>query len=113
MRYDTRGRPPAPPVRDSAAIAIRMFRALHMCLHIEIETREGLMLRKTNRPGDKTPPGVSRFSTLFNVAAIGGKSPRTIDCLMTLSKSDRAVKLSGFCHLGFQACPTPPRPVRA
>jgi hypothetical protein len=49
MRYDTRGRPPAPPVRDSAAI--RMFRALRMCMDIERETREGLMLQKNESPG--------------------------------------------------------------
>ena len=31
---------------------------------------------KTQMPGRVKPPGRSRFSTLFNVAAIGGKSPR-------------------------------------
>jgi hypothetical protein len=28
---------------------------------------------KTKSPGRRRPPGASRFSTLFNVAAIGGK----------------------------------------
>jgi len=29
----------------------------------------------------KRPPGASRFSSLFYVAAIGGKSPRDFNCL--------------------------------
>ena len=33
-RHDMRSRPPVPPVGDSAAIAIRMFRALVVCLDI-------------------------------------------------------------------------------
>jgi hypothetical protein len=36
---------------------------------------------KRKRPGLMGPPGASRFSTLFNVAAIGGKSPRAFDCV--------------------------------
>ena len=77
MRYDIRSRPPAPPVGDSAAIAIRMFRALVVCLDIEVLQRMKSPL-KNESPGRKRPPGASRFSTFFNVAAIGGKSPRTL-----------------------------------
>src|SRR5436305_13885407 len=31
----------------------------------------------------RVPPGASRFSTLFNVAAIGGKSPRAVSIVLT------------------------------
>ena len=34
-------------------------------------------VQKTKTPG-REPPGESRFSTFFNVAAIGGKSPRLL-----------------------------------
>jgi hypothetical protein len=37
-------------------------------------------LEKRKKPGRIQPPGLSRFSTLFYVAAIGGKSPRHFDC---------------------------------
>ena len=61
MRYDTRGRPPAPPVRDSAAITIRVFRALRMCIEIEREAREGLMLQKNESPGRQDAAGRIAF----------------------------------------------------
>jgi len=61
MRYDTRGRPPAPPVRDSAAIAIRVLCALRMCLDIEIETREGTDAQKNESPGRQDAAGRIAF----------------------------------------------------
>src|SRR5690349_8518772 len=39
-----------------------------------------IQVPKIRMPGGEKPPGMSRFSTLFYVAAIGGKSPRTFDC---------------------------------
>ena len=95
MLYDTRGRPPVPPVGDSAAIAIRMFRALVVCLDIASLQWMNSPL-KNESPGRKRPPGASRFSTLFNVAAIGGKSPRIINCLETISNLRRRVKRGRF-----------------
>ena len=47
---------------------------------------------KTITPGTVVPPGVSRFSTFFYVAAIGGKSPRTFDCIHILERTLNDVK---------------------
>jgi hypothetical protein len=66
-----RRRPSVPPEGEAAAIDIRI------CMGIEI-MRDGVDAgtRKYECPEDEKPPGMSRFSTLFYVAAIGGKSPR-------------------------------------
>jgi hypothetical protein len=37
-------------------------------------------LTKKRNARAEEPPGASRFSSLFNVAAIGGKSPRVFSC---------------------------------
>ena len=90
-RHDMRSRPPVPPVGDSAAIAIRMFRALVVCLDIASLQWMNTPL-KNESPGRKRPPGASRFSTLFNVAAIGGKSPRALRLF------DHIIGVVGVCQ---------------
>jgi hypothetical protein len=76
-------------------------RVTHVLENVEIRTpdkkRGELMLQKNESPGRERPPGASRFSTLFNVAAIGGKSPRTIDCPWTVSLSDGVSSRQGPC----------------
>jgi hypothetical protein len=90
-RHDMRSRPPVPPVGDSAAIAIRMFRASIQCLDIDVLQWKNSPL-KNESPGRKRPPGASRFSTFFNVAAIGGKSPRTLRLF------DHIIGIVGVCQ---------------
>jgi len=101
-RHDMRSRPPVPPVGDSAAIAIRMFRALVVCLDIASLQWMNTPL-KNESPGRKRPPGASRFSTLFNVAAIGGKSPR-------LRLSVESIALSAGCQAGVRPTAESPGP---
>ena len=58
---------------------------------------------KRKRPGLMGPPGASRFSTLFYVAAIGGKSPRAFDCVWNLWRRGCRVKRevrSGIVYCG-------------
>ena len=47
---------------------------------------------KTRTPGTVVPPGVSLFSTLFSVAAIGGKLPRAFDCIHIIGRALNDVK---------------------
>jgi hypothetical protein len=44
------------------------------------------------RPDDGSAGRVTLFSTLFNVAAIGGKSPRTFDCARIVRYARLGVK---------------------
>jgi hypothetical protein len=81
-----RRRPSVPLAREAAAIDIRI------CIRrIEVIDRPKAG-GKRKSPGEQEPPGLSRFSTLFYVAAIGGKSPRIIDCANTISVLDHGVK---------------------
>jgi hypothetical protein len=72
-----RRRPSVPPEGEAAAIDIRIGMEW-----IEIMRAGGVDAgtRKYECPEDEKPPGMSRFSTLFYVAAIGGKSPRVFSC---------------------------------
>ena len=47
---------------------------------------------KTRTPGTVVPLGVSLFSTLFSVAAIGGKLPRAFDCTLIIGRDRKRVK---------------------
>jgi hypothetical protein len=83
----TRRRPSVPLAREAAAIDIRI------CIRrIEVIDDRPKAGGKRKSPGGNQPPGLSRFSTLFYVAAIGGKSPRSIDCADTLRIFGRNVK---------------------
>jgi len=48
---------------------------------------------------DDDAAGQSHFSTLFYVAAIGGKSPRTLDCMRNVIRCERRVNRTPFVSL--------------
>jgi hypothetical protein len=84
-----RRRPSVPLAREAAAIDIRICIRRIDSIDIIDRPKAG---GKRKSPGGNEPPGLSRFSALFYVAAIGGKSPRFIDCADTLCRIADAVK---------------------
>ncbi|MBA3889187.1 MAG: hypothetical protein H0X64_01520 [Gemmatimonadaceae bacterium] len=49
---------------------------LNVIDHESMEPMEARENRNERKKPDGKPPGISRFSSLFYVAAIGGKKPR-------------------------------------
>src|SRR5215208_2253859 len=56
--------------------------------------REEMAMTNNKNAGRAAPPGDSLFSSLFNVAARGGKSPRVFDCVLIVCHYSGSVKAS-------------------
>jgi hypothetical protein len=65
------------------------------CSRVTAVAPRGETLVTNDKRPERWPPGASRFSTLFYVAAIGGKSPRVFDCVRTLAGTASDVKAAG------------------
>jgi len=72
-------------LKDASVATVTFFGApvAAVCAGIVIDVLRARGTRrlkryKTKKPGRKGPPGASLFSSLFNVAAIGGKRPRAL-----------------------------------
>lgn len=71
------------------------------------QARGKTAMADNKKAGRAAPPGESLFSSLFNVAARGGKSPRVFDCDLIVCHFRGSVKGCGITRRARRKCPLP------